>query len=91
MAILKTQRKWLLPEEPLAVEEEAFRRKRAQLLRRYEGQFVALYQGRVVGHGTDDEELARQLYEKLGDVSFYIAKVEREPTVYELPSPELVS
>jgi len=30
------------------------------------------------------------MFEKLGDVSFYITKVEREPTVYELPSPEIV-
>jgi ABC-type enterochelin transport system ATPase subunit len=59
-------------------------------LRRYEGQFVALYQGRVVGHGADDEELARRMFEKLGDVPFYIAKVSKEPTVYDLPSPETV-
>jgi len=37
---------------------------------------------------VDDEELARRMFEKWGDVPFYIAKVEREPTVYELPSPE---
>ncbi len=60
-----------VPEEPLAMEERAFRQKRAQLLRSYKGQFVALYQGRVAGHGTDDEELARRMFEKLGDVPFY--------------------
>ena len=77
-------------EEPWATEERAFRQKRAYLLRRYAGQFVALYQGRVVGHGVDDEALAQRLFEGLGDVPFYIAKVEPEPTVYELPSPETV-
>lgn len=71
--------------------EQGFRRKRAQLLAKYEGQFVALYRGRVVGHGRDDEELAQTVFGKLGDVPFYIAKVEREPTVYDLPSPEVVS
>jgi hypothetical protein len=75
--------------EPLAVEEEAFRRKCAQLLQRYEGQFVALYRGRVVGHDEDDEELARRMFEKLGDAPFYIARVEKEPTIYDLPSPEV--
>lgn len=84
----KAQRE--LSEDLLAAEELAFRQKRAQLLRRYAGQFVALYQGRVVGHAVDDEELARHMFERLGDVSFYIAKVEKEPTVYELPSPEVV-
>jgi hypothetical protein len=72
-------------------EEAAFRRKRTQLLRRYAGQFVALYRGRLVGHAEDDEELAERMFKKLGDVPFYIAKVEEEPTVYDLPSPEIGS
>jgi hypothetical protein len=78
------------PEESFAIEERVFRQKHAHLLRLYQGQFIALYQGRITGHGADDEELARRMFEKLGDVPFYIAKVEREPTVYELPSPETV-
>jgi len=76
-------------EQRLLAEEEAFRRQRAQLLRRYEGQYVALYGGRVIAHGPDDENLALRLFEELGDQPFYIAKVESEATVYELPSPEL--
>ena len=74
--------------DPFAAEERAFRQKRGRLLQRYAGQFVALYRGRVVGHGLDDEELAREMFEQFGDVPFYIAKVEKEPTVYDLPSPE---
>ncbi|MFI5365842.1 MAG: DUF5678 domain-containing protein [Candidatus Binatia bacterium] len=79
-----------LADEALAAEEHAFRRKQPQLIRRYAGEFVALYRSRVVGHDRDDENLARRMFEKLGDVPFYIGKVDREPTVYELPSPELV-
>ena len=75
-------------EDPFVAEERTFRQKRRQLLQRYEGQFVAFYQGRVVGHGLDDEELARKMFEQFGDVPFYITKVENEATVYELPSPE---
>jgi hypothetical protein len=75
--------------EPLVAEEEAFRQQRVQLLERYEGEYVALRGGRVIAHGPDDEELARRLFGDLGDQPFYIAKVEREPTVHELPSPEL--
>jgi hypothetical protein len=37
--------------------------------------------GRVIAHGPDDEELAQRLFADLGDKLFYIAKVEREPTV----------
>jgi hypothetical protein len=78
------------PEEPLVAEERAFYKKRARLLKRYEGQFVAFYQGRVVGHGPSDEELARKMFEKFGDAPFFIQRVEMEPSVYEVPSPELV-
>lgn len=77
-------------DEALVAEEDAFRRKLPQLMRRYAGQFVALYCGRVVGHDADDEDLARRMFEKLGDVPFYIGKVDTEPTVYEVPSPEMV-
>ena len=90
MATAKVRKMRTLPEESSAAEEQAFHQKRERLLRRYEGQFVALYQGRVVGHDQDGEELARQMFEKFGDMPFYIAKVEKEPTVYELPSPEVV-
>jgi hypothetical protein len=75
-------------EQALADDEQAFQRQHAQLLRRYEGEYVALRQGRVIAHGSDDEELARRLFTELGDQPFYIAKVEREPTVHEFPSLE---
>ncbi len=77
-------------EEPFAAEERAYCKKRAALLQRYQGQFVALYRGRVVGHGPSDEDLARQMFEKFGDAPFLIQRVEKKPTVYEVPSPEVV-
>ncbi len=80
----------IAPEDLLAAEEQVFRQKRTQLLRRYAGQFIALYQGRVVGHGVDDEALAQDMFAQLGDVPFYLVKVAREPLVYDLPSPEVV-
>ena len=75
--------------EPWAAEARTFERKRTQILQRYQGQFVALYRGRVIGHGLDDEKLAMRLYERVGDVPFYIVRVERQPAVFELPSPEV--
>jgi hypothetical protein len=90
MATLKRRRARESSEELFAAETRVFHQKRAQLLQRYKGQFVAIYQGRVVGHGPNDEDLARRMFEKLGDVPFYIDKVEEEPTIYEVPSPEVV-
>ncbi len=93
MSTIKTRKRPMPNASNVALtqEQRAFRRKRTQLLQRYEGQFVALYQGRLVGYGKDDEELALRMFKKFGDAPFYIAKVEKEPTVYELPSPEVVS
>jgi hypothetical protein len=76
--------------EPFAAEERAYGKKRAGLLQRYRGQYVALYRGHVVGHGPSDEELAERMFEKFGDAPFLIQRVEKEPTVYEVPSPEVV-
>jgi hypothetical protein len=76
--------------DPLAAEAAALQRKHPQLLRRYRGQFVALYRGRVVGHGTDDEALALRMFAKLGNAPFYLAKVEKHSTAAEIPSPEVV-
>lgn len=90
MATIKTRKK-PAPNGDMSQEQQAFLRKRAQLMQRFEGQFVALYHGRVADHGTDDEELALRMFKKFGDAPFYIAKVEKESTVYELPSPEAVS
>ncbi|MGH7773157.1 MAG: DUF5678 domain-containing protein [Candidatus Binatia bacterium] len=90
MGTLKERKVRESMEEPFAAEERMFHQKRAHLRRRYEGQFVAMYQGRVAGHGPNDEELAQRIFKKLGDVPFYIGKVEEKPTIYEVPSPEVV-
>ena len=56
---------------------------------RYGGQFVAIYGGRAVGRDKDAKALAERLFARLGDVPFFIARVEKQPSVYDLPSPEL--
>ena len=72
-------------------ERNAFDCQRPQLIRRYAGQYVVFFGGRVVAHGKDDEALAARMFRKIGDAPFYIGRVERVPTVYEVPSPELAS
>jgi len=58
-------------------------------MRRYPGEYVALCGGRVVDHDRQDEALAARMFRKFGDAAFYIARLEQNPTVYEVPSPEL--
>ena len=65
MTTLKKRKAWESSEQLFAAEEWAFHQKRAQLLQRYQDQFVAIYHGRVVGHGSDDGELARRKKRKL--------------------------
>ena len=69
----------------LAAEERAFGQLRSRLLRQYAGQYVALYQGQVVDHNPDDEELAGRMFARLGDMPFYIAQVDKTPAVIDLP------
>jgi len=78
-------------EESLAAERRAFESQRAQLMRRYPGEYVALTGGRVVDHDQQDEALAARMFRKFGDATFYIARLEQSPTVYEVPSPELAA
>jgi hypothetical protein len=84
----------LLPKHsrnPLADEEAAFRRQRVRLIKRLAGQYVAFYRRRLVDHDRNDEVLALRLFRKLGDVAFYIVRLEKTPRVCEVPSPEVAN
>jgi hypothetical protein len=59
-------------EDPSEAEFRAFRKMLPRLLKRYEGEYVAIYKGKLIGHDFDDRELARRTFKKLGDVSFLI-------------------
>ncbi len=88
MPVAQTKASKTPTRDPLEAEEQAFERQRAHLLRRYPGRFVALYGGRVVAHDKNAEMLAARLFIELGDVPFFIARVEKRRSVYDLPSPD---
>jgi antitoxin (DNA-binding transcriptional repressor) of toxin-antitoxin stability system len=75
----------------LQKEREAFHRLRDQLLKTHRGQFVAVLDGQVVDSDVDNCKLAQRVYNKFGYVPIYIQRVEEKPTVYDIPSPEVVS
>lgn len=80
-----------IPEDPSEPEFRAFRKMLPRLLKRYEGEHVAIYKGKLVGHGTDDRELARRTFQKIGAVPFILPKVSRNwPETMEFPSPEII-
>jgi hypothetical protein len=77
-----------IPEDPSEAEFRAFRKMLPRLLRRYEGEYVAIYKGKLIGHDFDDRELARRTFKKLGDVPFVLPKVSPTLPTEELSSPE---
>lgn len=77
-------------EDAIAAEEEAIRREWPHLLEEHEGEFVAFYQGKLVDHDGDEIKMVERLFKTIGYVPFCVTRVERIPTIDELPSPELI-
>jgi hypothetical protein len=72
-------------------EREAFLKIRDELIRDpfYNGKYVAIFQGRVVGCDEEKERLAETVYKKHGYIPIYIDKVAPSERSVEIPSPEL--
>jgi Family of unknown function (DUF5678) len=85
VVVARNGRKMSPYKKALLAEEKAFDRQRKKLLKDYEGQFVAIYKGKIVDHGPKDGELFVRTFKKLGEVPFLIARVEKTPTIYECP------
>ena len=86
----RTQNKPASTEAQLASEQKAFERQKPQLLRRYEGQFVAFYGGKMVDRDPSDEALALRMYKKFGEVPWWIERVEKKPTIYDFTGFEII-
>ncbi len=69
-------------------ESQAFRTMHAELLTRYPGQYVAVYQGRVVDHDTDQLALFLRVDEGYPQAPLLIKQVLPEPEeIYTFRSP----
>ncbi len=55
-----------IPEDPSEAEFRAFQKMLPKLLKKYKDEYVAIYQGKLIGHHIDDCELAQRAYEKVG-------------------------
>jgi len=67
-----------LEEEAIHAETEAFWAMHDELLKRYQGQHVALYQGEVVDHDENASRLAERIHERFGWLPVLIAPVKPE-------------
>jgi len=66
-------------------EQQAFERLKPELLQTHRGQWVAIYQGKVVEAGQDRSQVLDSVYDRLGYVPVYVQQVEQRPRVYKLP------
>jgi hypothetical protein len=74
-----------------AQEKQTFWAMQSALLQRYEGQYVAIYQGEVVDSDLDKVALALRVYHKYGYVPMYVHQVSRrEPRTRYIHSPHLL-
>lgn len=60
-------------------EHQAFVAQRGDMLRQYPGEYVAIHQGEVVGHGPDKIAVALQAYRQHGRVAIYVGLVSESP------------
>lgn len=76
-----------------AFEQEvaAFERMRSALLEKYPGQYVAIYQGKVIAIGDEKLVLLDQVREQFGHIVCYIEKVAADsPRTVRIPSVHVV-
>ena len=59
-------------------EKKTFWALREQLLAQYEGQYVAIHQGRVVDHDADKLRLGLRIYQRFGYLPIYVQLVSRQ-------------
>ena len=71
--------------EAFEQEREAFERLKPELLHTHQGQWVAIYQGKVVEAGEDRSQVLDSVYNRFGYVPVYVQQVEEQPRVYKLP------
>ena len=75
------------------IEQEiaSFARMQAELSQRYDGQYVAIYQGEVVAYGPDRFDLVEQVYARFGAVPCFIERANAtEPRTVRMPSVRVV-
>lgn len=78
-----------IDEKTAAFEKEvaAFERLRPHLMEQYAGQYVAIYQGKVVASGNDKMMVASQVDQRFGPIVYYVEKVSTDtPRTVRMPS-----
>jgi hypothetical protein len=76
--------------ETIRKESAAFQKMHPKLLREYEGQYVAIYQGEVVDSDSEQLPLYQRVAQKYPGETFLLKKVTSSPEeVYTIRSPKI--
>jgi hypothetical protein len=75
---------------PLAADMAWYARHRSRLARRYQGEYVAIVDGRVVDHDVDFGALAGRVFRATGERPVFMPKVGEESVTLRIRSPRLV-
>lgn len=74
-------------DEAFAREVAAFKALKPELLKKFPGQYVAIYQKQVVANGVNRLALVKEVYSRFGEVPCYVEKVSSElPRRIRIPS-----
>src|SRR5438874_11453060 len=70
--------------ERFELEERSYWQQRDELLKQYEGQWVAIVGGQVVAVGDSSGAVIREAYKKTGSTAGYVARVGNEQASYRI-------
>lgn len=65
---------------------EAYLKMKDRLLKQYPGQFIAIYNGKLVAVNPDKAALIKETREKIGNVRAYIQEVRKEEFRIKMPT-----
>lgn len=75
----------------LLAESEAFKQQHHQLQEMYDGQYIAMLDGKVVDHDADRVELSDRIYANYPEHTILIRRVEQQPErILHFRSPRLI-
>lgn len=88
VSISETREKLVI--QRIRQEEQIFEMMKQDLLNnpKYKGNYIAMFEGRIIDVDQDERGLLKRIYQKYGYVPVYIQKVE-DMKVEEIPSPFL--
>jgi hypothetical protein len=89
--IIFSEQFFLSDEDILEIEKKFFEQKKEELLKQYEGKYIALVDGLVIDSDIDFSELAKRVYATYGYRAIFMTRVIRNEKSHKISSPKFKS